>query len=97
MTMTMTREKYTRRMKGQLDDLNLTITSLERRTMEAAEEVRETHYTELAELRRQSRIAVSKLSEVKAASEESWEKMVGEMDKVRDAFVYAFNYFKNQL
>lgn len=97
MTMTLTREKYTRRMKGQLDDLNLTITSLERRAMEAAEDARETHYTELAELRRQSRIAVAKLGEVKAASEESWETMTAEMDKVRDTFVHAFNYFKTQL
>lgn len=97
MTMTMTREKYTKRMKGQLDDLNLTITSLERRAMEAAEDVREAHYRELAELRRQSRLAVAKLSEVRAASEESWEKMGAEMDKVRDSFVQAFNFFKTQL
>ncbi|MDR7305793.1 hypothetical protein J2X15_001071 [Rhodoferax saidenbachensis] len=37
------------------------------------------------------------MCEVRAASEESWEKMGAEMDKVRDSFVQAFNFFKTQL
>ncbi len=48
-------------------------------------------------LRAQSKVAVAKLDEIKAAGEDSWENMVTEMEKVRDAFKHSFHYFKSQL
>jgi hypothetical protein len=34
---------------------------------------------------------------MKTASEETWETMVTEMEKVRDAFTHSFHYFKSQV
>ena len=91
--MSLTRDKYTRRMKAQLDDLNLTMAYLEKR----AKGVQKGNYQELTELHRQSRIAVAKLHEVKSANEASWGQMVLEMDQTRDAFVHSFNDFTAHL
>ena len=41
--------------------------------------------------------AKAKLAELKAASEATWENMVTEMEKIRDAFSHSFSYFKSQL
>lgn len=51
----------------------------------------------MAKLRQQSDLAVAKLEELKAAGEDSWEKMVAEMEKIRDAFIHSFSYFKSQV
>jgi len=34
---------------------------------------------------------------VQASTETAWDSMVVEMDKVRDAFVHSFSYFKSQI
>jgi len=31
------------------------------------------------------------------AGEDSWDKMVAETEKVRDAFIHSFSYFKSQV
>jgi len=48
-------------------------------------------------LQQQYRQAVSKLDELKAAGEDTWESMVSEVEKVRDALKHSYNYFKSQL
>lgn len=37
------------------------------------------------------------LDELKASSEEGWEAMVVEMEKINDAFKHSIHYFKSQL
>jgi uncharacterized protein YPO0396 len=96
MSIPMTRQKYARRMKAQLDDLNLTIASLEKRIRETMGEMRDKHCQELVELRRQLHSATSQLCKLKSADEDSWEKMAAEMDGLRDSFVRAFLSFKTQ-
>ena len=39
----------------------------------------------------------TKLDELKAAGEDSWDALVAEMEKIRDAFVHSFKYFKSQI
>ena len=51
----------------------------------------------MAQLREQSVHAKAKMEELKAASEDRWDAMVAEMEKVRDAFVHSFSYFKSQV
>jgi hypothetical protein len=34
---------------------------------------------------------------LRAAGDDSWDRMVVEMDKVRDAFTHSFHYFKSQV
>jgi len=63
---------------------------------EAKGEARDKYQAEMAKLKKQSQVAKGKLDELKSASEDKWDAMVAEMDKIRDAFVHSFNYFKSQ-
>ena len=81
----------------QLDELNGKMDTLELKAKEAKEDARDAYKAEMAKLRHQSKLAGDKLEEMKAATEDGWEKMVAEMEKVRDAFVHSFSYFKSQI
>jgi len=88
---------YIEKMKSQLDDLNTNMNALQAKAAEAKADARDMYKAEMAKLQEQSQLAVAKLGEMKTASEESWDAMVAEMDKVRDAFVHSFHYFKSQV
>ena len=88
---------YIEAMKSQLDALNDNMNALQAKATEAKEDARDMYKAEMAKLHAQSNLAVAKLGEMKTASEESWGSMVTEMDKVRDAFVHSFHYFKSQV
>ncbi|MBT3067451.1 hypothetical protein [Rhodoferax sp. U11-2br] len=92
-----TRDIYITKMKLQLDELNLQMAKLEARAQEAREDVRDTYKAEMAKLHQQSELAKAKLAEMQASTESAWDNMVAEMDKVRDAFVHSFRYFKSQI
>ena len=91
------RDEYTTKMKLQLDELNTKIDSLETKAVEATQQAREQYNAEMLKLRDQSKAARAQLDQMVAAGEDSWDKMVAEMEKVRDAFVHSFSYFKSQL
>jgi ABC-type phosphate transport system auxiliary subunit len=95
-TMTTKQSVYIEKMKSQLDELNVKMNTLQSKAKDAKDEARETYKAEMAKLQEQSKQAVTKLNEMKAASEDKWENMVAEMEKVRDAFTHSFNYFKSQ-
>lgn len=88
---------YIEKMKLQLDELNVKMNVLDAKTQEAKAEVRDTYHEEMQKLRQQSKLAVAKLEEIKIASENSWEAMVTEMEKICDAFKHSFHYFKSQI
>jgi len=91
------RDLYITKMKLQLDELNLKMSKLEAKAQEAKEDARAKYKEEMSKLHQQSKLAIAKLDELKAAGEDTWETMVSEMEKVRDAFTHSFNYFKSQL
>lgn len=91
------RAAYIATIKFQLDELNTSVTQLESRAEAAQAEVRATYQEEIAKLRRQSNLAMAKLEEIKACTEAGWESTVTEMEKVRNAFVNAFGYFKSHI
>ena len=91
------RDAYIETMKHQLDLLNEKMTAVETKAREAKEDARDKYQEELGKLRHQSKLAMTKLDDMKTASEENWGKMVSEMEKVRDAFTHSFHYFKSQL
>ncbi len=95
--MTTTRTEYTEKMKRQLDALNANMDALATKASVAKADARETYENEMKKLRHQSKLARAKLAEISAAGEDNWDKMVAGMDKVRDAFVHSFNYFKTQV
>ena len=91
------RAEYTARMKHQLDELNGKIDLLEAKASKANQDALKSHHAQLAKARAESKLAMDKFAEMKTAGEESWDKMTAEMEKVRDAFVHSFNYFKSQV
>ena len=92
-----TRDVYISKMKLQLDELNLQMGKLELRAQEAREDMRDKYQAEMAKLHDQSEVAKAKLADMQASTESAWDGMVTEMDKIRDAFVHSFSYFKSQL
>lgn len=88
---------YIAKMKLQLDELNVKMNELDAKAQEAKADVRDTYKEEMRKLRHQSKLAIAKLEEIKAAGESSWEAMVDEMEKMRDAFIHSFHYFKSQI
>lgn len=92
-----TRDEYVARMKLQIDEMNEKMTALEARAQEAKDDARAKYKEEVRKLRHQSKLAVAKLEELRGAGEESWDAMVAEMEKLRDAFTHSFNYFKSQV
>lgn len=92
-----TRDIYISKMKLQLDELNLQMGKLEVRAQEAREDLRDTYQAEMKKLHEQSETAKTKLADLQSSSETAWDNMVTEMDKVRDAFVHSFHYFKSQI
>ncbi|WP_301103446.1 hypothetical protein [Propionivibrio sp.] len=91
------RDLYITKMKLQLDELNLNLSKLEAKAREAKESAREKYKEEMDKLHQQSKLAIAKLDELKAAGEDAWETAASEMEKIRDAFIHSFNYFKSQL
>lgn len=91
------RDDYIAATKLQLDELNASMSKLEARAQEVKEDARDKYHEEMRKLRHQSKLAVAKFDEMKAAGEDKWEAMVTEMEKVRDAFTHSFHYFKSQL
>ena len=92
-----TKNVYIEKMKSQLDELNANMNKLEAKATEAKADARDAYLEKMRKLRHQSKLAGAKLDELKTASEDSWDIMVAEMDKVREAFVHSFNYFKSQV
>ena len=91
------RDEYIAKMKTQLDELNAKMSRVEANAKEARDEARAKYKEEMVKLRHQSTVAATKLDELKAASEDTWEATLSEMEKLRDAFVHSFSYFKSQL
>ncbi len=90
------RDAYVAKMKLQLDELNAKMTELEAQARVSRAEARDKYQAEMSKLALKSKEAGVKLDQMMAAGEDTWEAMVAEMEKVRDAFSSSFNYFKSQ-
>jgi chromosome segregation ATPase len=95
--MTKTRDEIVAAMKAQLDETNAMLGDLETRAAKATAEALEKYRQQIARLQEQSESAQEKLKELTDAGEDAWEGMVAEAEKLRDAFIHSFNYFKSQL
>ena len=91
------RDDYIEKMKLQLDKTNTKMNELDAKAKVAKADAREKYEEEMGKLREQSQRALAKLEELRVAGEDSWDTMVAEMEKIRDAFVHSFNYFKSQV
>lgn len=88
------RDVYINEMKSQLDALNAQMAQLESRAQQAREDMRDSYRQDMDKLHAQSDLALAKLTELRASGENTWDNMVAEMDKIRDAFSHAYKDFK---
>lgn len=91
------REAYIAKLKLQLDELDASLATLEAKAAQAKAGAREKYETEMSKLRQQSSATQKKFEELKGAGEDKWDAAVAEMEKVRDALIHSYNYFKSQL
>lgn len=91
------RETYIAKLKLQLDELDATLATLEAKAAQAKAGAREKYEAEMLKLRQQSKTTQRKFEELKGAGEDKWDAAVAEMEKVRDALIHSFNYFRSQL
>ena len=82
--------QYIEKMELQLDKLNKKMLGLEATAQEAKEEARQKYKEEMTQLRQKSKVAAAKLEEMKAASVDTWEHMVTDMEEMHDAFTHSF-------
>jgi hypothetical protein len=68
-------DPYTAIAKLQLDALNTRMDDLDAQGRDASEDAREKYKAEMIKLRHQSKLAVAKLDDLKAASKGFWGKM----------------------
>jgi chromosome segregation ATPase len=91
------RDDAIRKMKSQLDEVNAYLDELEEKAKSGQQKLGQKYDEQVAQLQASSRAFRKKLDEVKAASDDKWEAVAAETEKVRKALVHSFNYFKSQL
>ena len=95
--MTTQRDEFIDKMKKQLDDINKQLGEFEKEAEEAGEKATAEYDAQMDKLREQGKKMQAKLDELRHASEDSWDRMMEETRKVRDAFIHSINYFRSQL
>ena len=88
---------YIETMKSQLDALNDNMNKLQAKAGAVKDDARDMYKAEMQKLQAHSKLAVTKLAEIRTANEASWNATVADMDKVRDAFTHSLHYFKSQV
>lgn len=91
------RDEFVKKMKTQLDELNVEIDKLEAKFAEANETTRVRLAPHLEKARKARTAVVEKLAELKDAGETSWDSMQAEAEHVWKTFKQSVNYFKSQL
>lgn len=91
------RDEYVEKMKAQLDDMSAAIDRWQGKAREAEGELKERYEDQLAAMKEKSDAARAKLAEVRDAGEDRWEGLRAEVEKIKDALVHSYNYFKSQL
>lgn len=91
------RDAYVAKIKRDIDQLNAKMTEIEAQAKEVRAEVRDKYMQQMDKLQASSQTAMAKLDEIRSASEESWQQLVADMERLRDAFTHSFHYFKSQV
>lgn len=91
------KENYIAKLKLQLDELEVTLDTLEAKAAQAKAGAREKFEADMGKLRQQSAATQKKFEELKGVGAEKWDATVAEMEKVRDALIRSYDYFKSQL
>lgn len=95
--MTPTRDEIVAAIKQKLDETNAMLDEFEKKAAKTSGEAQAKYEEQLAKLREQSENVQAKMKEFADAGDEAWKGMAAEAEKLRDAFIHSFNYFKSQL
>ena len=91
------RDDLIRKMKAQLDEVNTHLAELEKKAEGSQQKIGQKYDEQVAQLQAASQAFKKKLDEIRVASDDKWEAVAAETEKVRKALVHSFNYFKSQL
>jgi hypothetical protein len=91
------KDEYVAKMKKQLDDWSTDIDELQVKASLAKAEAKVKYEEQIAALRKKRQEADLKLNEIKAAAEDSWEKLRGESERVWGALKGAVSEFKSRM
>ncbi|MFZ6816869.1 hypothetical protein [Undibacterium sp. Ji22W] len=91
------RSEYIELMRQELDALDMQLHRLELSAANLQEDARIRYNLEVDKVKIQSALAKEKFANLLDSSEASWNNMVTETEKIRDAFVNSFHYFKSQI
>ena len=91
------RDEYIAKMKTQLDELNSHIEELENKARHLKDEALVKYEKQINGIKSLAESTKASMKERKSASEDRWEHLAAEGDKVHKAFVHSYNYFKSQL
>ena len=91
------RHEYVEKIKQQLDEMNAKIDELQAKKNQAEGRAKEEFQERLATFRERAEAAGAKLREIRESPEESWEELKAEMEKIREALVHSYRYFRSQL
>ncbi len=96
-TTTETRKEYLEKAKQQLDNWNGEIDKLEAQGEQQTGEALKKYNHQVYDLRQQLKAYQSKLNELIASGQDSWDSLMADLDHVSKTIVQSFNYFKSQL
>lgn len=91
------RDQYAQSLKKEIDELNEKIDELTAKSEKTKAEALAAYKEEIAKLRKQYQKASIKLDQLKDASEQEWDAVVAKTNKIKDAFVHSYRYFKSQV
>jgi len=91
------RHDYVEKIKQQLDEMNAKLDELQAKRSQAGGTAKEEYQEKLATFRERADATRAKLREIRESPEESWEELKAEMEKIREALVHSYHYFKSQL
>lgn len=91
------RNEYIELMRQELDALDMQLHRLELSAVNLQDDARLRYNLEVDKVKIQSELAKEKFGNLLVSSEASWNNMVNETEKIRDAFVNSFHYFKSQI
>jgi len=91
------KDEFVAKMKKQLDDWSTDIDELQVKANLAKADVKVKYEEQIAGLRRKRQEADLKLNDIKAAADDSWEKLKGESERVWGALKGAVSEFKSRM
>ena len=91
------KDEYVEKMKKQLDGWSTDIDELQVKASLAKAELKTRYEEQIADLRKKRQEGESRLNQIKAAADDSWETLKNETERTWGALKAAVNEFKSRM